>query len=112
MSTELPRDRLDWSPRIDYDACLGDRVCYDFCHNDVFTWDEVNDRPLVAKPNNCVLGCDTCGQLCPSQAISFPSKDDLRAAMRRLKAELAAQNAATVAPAGEPSVAVGGGGRK
>ncbi|HEX2917417.1 MAG TPA: hypothetical protein VHN81_02805, partial [Edaphobacter sp.] len=86
----LPRERIDWSPRINYDACLGDRACYEFCHNDVFTWDEANGRPIVAKPNNCVLGCDSCGQLCPAEAISFPSKDELRATMRQLKAELAA----------------------
>ena len=110
MKTELPRERIDWSPRINYDACLGDRACYDFCHNDVFNWDGVNDRPLVANPNNCVLGCDSCGQLCPAEAISFPSKDELRASIRQLKAELTTSDAATARFVEEVSVRTADGG--
>ncbi len=91
MKPEVPRDQIDWSPRINYDACLGDHTCFDFCHNDVFTWDDVSNRPTVAKPNTCVVGCDSCAQICPVEAISFPNKDDLRATLRRLRAQIEAQ---------------------
>jgi NAD-dependent dihydropyrimidine dehydrogenase PreA subunit len=88
MKPEVPRDQIDWSPRINYDACLGDHACFDFCHNDVFTWDAVNSRPIVANPTNCVLGCDSCAQICAAEAISFPNKDELRATLRRLRAQM------------------------
>jgi NAD-dependent dihydropyrimidine dehydrogenase PreA subunit len=96
MKPEVPRDQIDWSPRINYDACLGDHMCFDFCHNDVFTWDEENNRPIVANPNNCVLGCDSCAQICTVEAISFPSKDELRATLKRLRAEMQAQGQTSV----------------
>ncbi len=91
MKPEVPRDQIDWSPRINYDACLGDHICFDFCHNDVFRWDEAKNQPIVANPNNCVLGCDSCAQICQAEAISFPDKDDLRATLRRLRAQIEAQ---------------------
>ncbi len=102
MKPEVPRDQIDWSPRINYDSCLGDHMCVDFCHNDVFTWDDVTSWPLVAKPNNCVLGCDSCAQICAAEAISFPSKDELRATLRRLREEMKKrQEAAQPVAAGE-----------
>lgn len=91
MKPEVARGQIDWSPRIDYDACLGDHTCFDFCKNDVFSWDEENSRPIVANPNNCVLGCDSCAQICPAEAISFPSKDELRATLKRMRAEIQAE---------------------
>ncbi len=50
MGTNVPREKITWFPTIDYDACLGDRLCYDFCHNDVFVWDEENQHPIVQNP--------------------------------------------------------------
>jgi CDP-4-dehydro-6-deoxyglucose reductase len=88
--SSLPRDRLYWQPTIDTDACLGDRQCVDFCKNGVFEWDEANSVPIVKQPLNCVLGCTTCADICPVQAIHFPSTDDLRAQMRNLHREIEA----------------------
>ena len=67
---------------------LGDHTCYEFCHNDVFVWDAVNERPIVQNPLNCVLGCESCAPLCPTEAITFPNKDELRATLKRLRAEI------------------------
>jgi len=35
----------------------------------------VDRKSVVANPYNCMVGCSTCGVVCPSQAISFPSRD-------------------------------------
>ncbi len=88
MGPNVPREKIDWSPRINYDACLGDRVCYEFCKNDVFVWDEEKQQPIVEHPLSCVLGCDTCAQLCPTEAITFPTKEQLRDTVRRLRLEM------------------------
>jgi NAD-dependent dihydropyrimidine dehydrogenase PreA subunit len=108
MGTNLPREKISWFPTINVDACLGDRACYEFCKNDVFVWDEENQRPIVQNPTNCVVGCESCAQLCPSEAITFPSKEELRATLRRLREEMKRdQEAAPAAPAGsgQPEIA-------
>ena len=92
-SSKLPRDRLYWQPTIDTEACIGDRQCVDFCKNGVFEWDEANSRPIVKQPLNCVLGCTTCADICPVQAIRFPSTDELRIQMRQLRQEIDASGA-------------------
>ena len=91
MSRMRSQDQISWFPTINYDACLGDRICYEFCEHQVFSWDEEHQRPMVAAPRNCVIGCDSCSQICPSEAITFPSKEDLRATLRQLRTETATE---------------------
>ncbi len=78
---------------IDYGICTADRACLDFCHNDVFAWNEAEARVEVVDPNNCVLGCTSCAQICPVEAISFPDKEELRRTLRRLRAETRGEQA-------------------
>ena len=73
--------------------CLHDRACLDFCHNDVFAWSDEAGRVEVVNRCNCVIGCTSCAQICPVEAISFPDKDEFRSALRRLKAEAVAAQA-------------------
>jgi len=87
MNPNIPRDKVNWQPTINYEACTGDRACYEFCKNDVFVWDDELKHPIVQNPLNCVIGCDSCAQICPVEAISFPSKDDLRKQLRDLRAK-------------------------
>jgi NAD-dependent dihydropyrimidine dehydrogenase PreA subunit len=82
VNPNIPRDKVKWQPTINYDACTGDRACCDFCKNDVFIWDEDKGYPIVQNPLNCIIGCDSCAQQCPVEAITFPSKDDLRRQLR------------------------------
>ena len=87
MQPSVPREKITWFPKIDFDACIGDQECVNFCKNDVFVWDELKNRPEVIRPFNCVVGCDACSQICPSEAISFPSKEELRRTLRGLAKE-------------------------
>jgi NAD-dependent dihydropyrimidine dehydrogenase PreA subunit len=88
-SSTIPRELIPWFPTIDYELCAGDRECYNFCKNGVFEWDEDNNRPIVRNPYQCVVGCQACLNVCPVEAITFPSKDELRATLKRLREELA-----------------------
>lgn len=90
MTLAIPRHLIPWFPTIDNDLCVGDEECFKFCKNQVFTWDESGNRPLVTNPYHCVVGCQACLNVCTVGAISFPSKEDLRATLRRLRSEQAA----------------------
>jgi len=89
MAAEIPRQLIPWFPTIDYDLCIGDEECFKFCKNQVFTWDGPGNRPLVTNPYNCVVGCQACINVCTVDAIAFPSKEELRDTLRRLRSELA-----------------------
>jgi len=39
----------------------------------------------VADPYNCVVGCDKCGEFCPTDALEFPSKQELQEMIAELK---------------------------
>ena len=86
-SFKIPRDMIPWFPTIDPDLCIGDQECLNFCHNNVFAVDHASGKVAVAQPLNCVVGCDSCAQICPVQAITFPDLHEFRATLRRLRTE-------------------------
>lgn len=83
----IPREKIPWFPTVNDELCLGDQECYLFCKNSVFAWDDEKKRPIIQNPYNCVVGCQACINVCPVEAISFPSKEELRETLRRLRAE-------------------------
>lgn len=68
----VDRFNLAWYPIINLSACTGCGLCVLTCGNSVFQWNTTEKKPVVALPQNCVLGCTTCGKTCPQNAISFP----------------------------------------
>ena len=84
----IPREKIPWFPKVDYEICTGDQECFKFCKNDVFAWDEENNHPIVKNPYNCVVGCQACLNVCTVGAVEFPSKDALRATLRQLRMEM------------------------
>jgi ferredoxin len=34
-----------------------------------------DNKSVVVNPYNCMVGCGTCGTVCPTQAITFPDRD-------------------------------------
>ena len=87
LESGMLREKLPWFPTINYDACLMDLTCLSFCPYDVFEWEVATGRPIVAHPYRCVPGCFSCAQTCKAHAISLPGKRQLRATLRRLRAE-------------------------
>jgi NAD-dependent dihydropyrimidine dehydrogenase PreA subunit len=85
---DLPRAKFPWFPTINYDLCASNLECLIFCPHEVFDWEKETGRPIVARPYNCVPGCDMCARNCARGAVTLPSKKQMRALMRKLRAEL------------------------
>jgi NAD-dependent dihydropyrimidine dehydrogenase PreA subunit len=98
---KVPREKIPWYPTVNPDLCIHDQECINFCKNNVFDWDDALGVPVVARPYNCVVGCDACAKICPSEAISFPPMEEFKATLRRLIAE--EQEASNAVAAGRVS---------
>jgi NAD-dependent dihydropyrimidine dehydrogenase PreA subunit len=95
----IPREKIPWFPTIDPDLCIGDQDCVNLCKNDVLAFDEDSFKVSVIKPNNCVVGCSACAQICPQEAIKFPEKEGFRATLRKLRLEAQEAERAAAPPA-------------
>jgi NAD-dependent dihydropyrimidine dehydrogenase PreA subunit len=71
----IPREEIPWRPTVDDEACIGCQLCYVTCGRAVY---ELHDGVAEAvDPMNCVVGCTTCGNICPTGAITFPELDSI-----------------------------------
>ena len=70
-----PREKVDWFPTIDKDKCLKCGICMN-CGRKVFDW--TGDGPVVTRPFECIVGCNTCANLCMGEAISFQNIENIR----------------------------------
>ena len=87
------REKFPWFPTIDPDACRADLACLNFCPHDVFEWDAKTGRPIVAHPLRCLPGCEICLEGCDTGALSLPSKEEFRLALKKhRRAEKSASN--------------------
>jgi NAD-dependent dihydropyrimidine dehydrogenase PreA subunit len=79
----LPREEIEWYPKIDYNLCTGCGACIEFCPNNVFK--KNGEKVVVAKPYDCTVGCKACAQRCPVGAINFPTREELKQMLRILR---------------------------
>ena len=74
----IDRDQIDWHPVVDESECIGCGMCTTSCGRGVYKFDYENKKSKVANPNNCLVACQTCANLCPAKAISFAEEDKTR----------------------------------
>ena len=74
----IPREKIDWHPIINETKCIGCGMCVTTCGREVYKFDYESKKSNVAKPNNCMVACQTCANLCPMKAISFAEDDKTR----------------------------------
>ena len=70
---EIPREEISWHPTVEPELCIGCGICVLGCGPRVYKFDYEKNVPVVAYPIRCKVGCTTCMNTCPVQAISFPS---------------------------------------
>jgi NAD-dependent dihydropyrimidine dehydrogenase PreA subunit len=83
----VPRNKIPWAPKIDYEKCATCGKCVDYCRLGVYEFEkkEGAKRSVVKNPNNCVVFCTGCEEQCPASAITHPSKVETRKIIRELK---------------------------
>lgn len=69
----IPREEIPWYPRVDAATCIGCTLCYVTCGRLVYEMQE--NKAVAVRPYDCMVGCSTCGTVCPVEAISFPDRD-------------------------------------
>lgn len=85
----VPREKINWSPEIDYDKCNYCMECVKFCPHDVYEVRENEDKKLLVKnPDNCVVFCRACGKTCGVDAITFPNKTEVTKAIKEIRREM------------------------
>ena len=83
----VPRGRIDWSPRINWELCFHCMECATFCKHGVFT--QESSRLVIQNPENCVVFCRACANTCSVSAISFPDKAKTTATIKQIRKEAA-----------------------
>ena len=73
----IPREEISWNPIVDEDACIGCGTCVTGCGRSVYRFDFEAKKAVVVDPLNCMVGCMTCANTCPTGAIGFPSLEEI-----------------------------------
>ena len=78
----IPREEIQWFPKVDQVKCSGCSSCVEFCAHGVFHFD---GKSHVVRPHNCVVGNTSCRSFCPEKAISFPTHSQLKETLKNLR---------------------------
>jgi NAD-dependent dihydropyrimidine dehydrogenase PreA subunit len=85
----IPRNKIPWDPKIDYNKCTTCGKCVKFCHMNVFKIKEENGKKITTvNPNSCVVFCKGCESFCPSGAIDHPDETQTQRAINKLKRQI------------------------
>jgi NAD-dependent dihydropyrimidine dehydrogenase PreA subunit len=84
----IPREKIPWDPKINYETCTSCGKCVDFCHTNSFLTEETQGKKrVVVVPKRCVVFCRGCEDVCPVKAISHPSEEETLQIIEKLKQE-------------------------
>ncbi|MFN3844255.1 MAG: FAD-binding oxidoreductase [Paracoccaceae bacterium] len=75
----IPRTEIQWNPTVLEDVCIGCGTCVTGCSRLVYRFDFDRKKPVVVDPLNCMVGCTTCANTCPANAIVFPPLESILA---------------------------------
>ena len=84
----IPRSKISWDPKIDYDKCITCGKCVDYCHVKSFKLEEKDgEKKVVVNPNRCIVFCRGCEDICPVGAISHPDEEETQKTIDELKSK-------------------------
>ncbi|MCA1776991.1 MAG: 4Fe-4S dicluster domain-containing protein [Loktanella sp.] len=88
----IPREEIHWNPTVLDDVCIGCGTCVTGCSRLVYRFDFDRKKPVVVDPLNCMVGCTTCANTCPANAIVFPPIDSVLALQGRAEVRHAVED--------------------
>ena len=94
----IPRTEIQWHPSVVAERCVGCGVCVTSCGRGVYAFDYAGNKPVVAGPDKCMVGCTTCATICLQDAIEFPSRGYIRGIIRRKRLLRQAKDMLQAAP--------------
>jgi len=72
-----------WFPVVNHDKCIGCQLCFVTCGRGVY---DIHDhKAWPERQYDCMVGCTTCANICPAQAITFPDKQIVQTVEREHK---------------------------
>jgi NAD-dependent dihydropyrimidine dehydrogenase PreA subunit len=81
----ISRENIKWHPTVDESKCIGCGMCVTGCARKVYGFDYDKKKPVVLRPNNCMVACVTCANTCLRDVISFPPVENIREMIRKEK---------------------------
>ena len=81
----VDRNKIKWNPKIEEKKCTGCGMCITSCGRDVFDFDKKKNKSVVARPNQCMVGCTSCETWCIFNAINFPDKQYVKDLIKKEK---------------------------
>jgi NAD-dependent dihydropyrimidine dehydrogenase PreA subunit len=82
----IPREKIPWNPKIDYEKCVTCGKCVDFCHVGAFKFEEKDgQKRTVVNPDRCIVFCRGCEDVCPAGAITHPAEEENQKIIDELK---------------------------
>jgi NAD-dependent dihydropyrimidine dehydrogenase PreA subunit len=68
----IAREVIPWFPAVNQDRCIGCELCFVTCGRGVY---DIHDhKAWPERRYDCMVGCTTCANICPAQAITFPDR--------------------------------------
>jgi NAD-dependent dihydropyrimidine dehydrogenase PreA subunit len=83
----VPRNKIPWGPKIDYEKCISCGKCVEYCKLGVYELEENQGKKksVVKNPYNCVVFCKGCEEQCPAGAITHPLKEETQKIIEKLQ---------------------------
>jgi NAD-dependent dihydropyrimidine dehydrogenase PreA subunit len=83
----VPRSKILWTPRIDFEKCITFGNCVDFCHKQSFIIEEKDGkkRTVVRDPNKCVVLCRGCKDILSNTSIFASIREKTKKIIENLK---------------------------
>ena len=79
----IARETIPWFPTVNHAKCIGCELCFVTCGRGVY---DVHDhKAWPERQYDCMVGCTTCANICPAEAITFPDKQLVRKIEREHK---------------------------
>ncbi len=80
----VDREKIQWNPSVDESKCIGCGLCATTCGRGVYKFDYEKKKAKVVNPNNCMVACQTCSNLCPVGAITFAKGNRTRKKVQKI----------------------------